>query len=257
MQPRDPNHARGVDVSHYQGDIDWQQVKDSGISFAFIKATEGVYFTDDKFADNLQGARDAGIATGAYHFMRATSVDDAIAEADYFVDEINLNGGFSLLDLPPVLDAETVAGNSGEEITAMCRAWVDRVAEVTGRQPILYTYPSFADQYLDESLSDIPLWLANYGVDQPQDRAGWTHWTFLQYADDGEVPGIDGPVDLDEYEGSVEDLAVTGYQMSAEDANKIIAFLSAAYFCTEDTEARDEFHRLANEMRKASGQPEE
>jgi lysozyme len=246
----------GVDVSHYQGDIDWGQVKDSGISFAFLKATEGTTFIDDTFVQNLQNARAVGIKVGAYHFMRATSATEARKEADYFISLINDNGGFGVLDLPPVLDVEIATADTKQQITTIVRAWIRRVNNITGRQPIIYTYPYFADQYLDVSLSDIPLWLANYDVDQPADRAGWTHWTFLQYSDKGEVPGIQGNVDMDEYEGTVEDLE-GGVRMSAEDANKIIAFLSAAYDCTDSDDARAEFHRLANELRKASGQPEE
>jgi lysozyme len=226
----------GVDVSHYQGDIDWEQVKDSGISFAFMKATEGTTFIDDTFAPNLQNARAVGIKVGAYHFMRATTTTEARQEADYFISQIHANGGFEQLDLPPVLDVEIATANTKQQITAIVRAWVERVNNLTSRQPLIYTYPYFADQ--------------------PKDRAGWTHWTFLQFSDKGQVAGIQGNVDMDEYEGTVEDLE-GGVRMNAEDANKIIAFLSAAYDCTDSDDAKAEFHRLANELRKVSGQPEE
>jgi lysozyme len=246
----------GIDVSHYQGDIDWGQVKDSGITFAFLKATEGTTFVDDTFSQNLQNARSVGIKVGAYHFMRAASASEARREADFFIEQIRANGGFELLDLPPVLDIEIAVADTKSQISAIVRAWVNRVIRIAGRQPLIYTYPYFADQYLDASLNDIPLWLANYGVDQPKDRSGWTHWTFLQYSDKGQVPGIQGNVDMNEYEGTVEDLE-GGVRMNAEDANKIIAFLAAAYECTDSEDARAEFHRLANELRKVSGQPAE
>jgi lysozyme len=250
MQARNSSNAIGIDVSHYQGDIDWPTVAASGISFAFLKATEGTTYVDDYFAANVAGARAAGIKVGAYHFLRAETLEEAVQEAQHYLDTVD---GVGELDLPPVLDVEVVT--DAVNMSAICRAWTDRVREVTGQQPIIYTYPYFADQYLDASLSDIRLWLANYDVNQPNDRAGWTHWTFLQYTDKGQVPGIRGNVDMNEYEGSVEDL--NGYQMSPEDANKVISLLSGAYGATTDDEAKEEFHRLANELRKASGQPEE
>ncbi|MCR8645236.1 glycoside hydrolase family 25 protein [Paenibacillus sp. N1-5-1-14] len=253
MQARDNSHARGIDVSHYQGTIDWAKVRASGISFAFIKATEGTTYTDSKLAANLAGAKAAGIKVGAYHFCRAGIPGDAEKEANYFIQVLNSLGGIAKWDLPPALDIETT--NNATNLTRTCQAWLSRVQATWNVQPLLYTYPYFAKSYLDASLGNVPLWYANYGVNQPADVAGWTRWQFLQYSDSGTVPGIVGPVDMNEFDGSEDELM--GYELSVDDANKIIAFLSAAYNATSIPAAQDEFHRLANELRKASGQPEQ
>lgn len=225
MQSRKKGNSIGIDISHYQTISDWQTVKDSGISFAFLKATEGSYSTDNTFQSHLEGAKSVGIYIGAYHFCRATNPESAVKEADFFIETINNAGGFSILDLPPTLDIETNEGANGDNISAICRAWINRVKEAAGKQPILYTYPSFADQYLDKSLGDIPLWLANYNS-EINDHAGWTEWLFLQYEDSGSVPGISGHVDMDEYNGNIEDYVkqINGTQEDDEDMDKVLDY---------------------------------
>lgn len=253
MQSRNPNNARGVDVSHYQGDIDWQQVREAGYCFAYVKATEGSGMVDDMLINNVIEAQAAGLVVGAYHFLRATTIVAAQREADAFLAAIS---GLQL-DLPPVVDVETIEGLTPYDIAGVARAWIDRVKSETQLQPVIYTYPAFAQNHLDDGrFADVPLWYAYYSESPPPtDVAGWSRWTFLQTTDNGRVPGIAGPVDLNQYEGSEFDLI--GYKMSKDDAEKIIAYLSASYGATQDQEARAEFHRLANELRKASGQQEE
>jgi lysozyme len=256
MQSRNADDARGIDVSHYQGNIDWLQVKNAGISFAYIKATEGSSLVDDMFQVNVTGAKNAGIAISAYHFSRASDENTALIEANFFIQTVNQVGGFHLFQLPPALDMETETGGSMASITAAAHAWLNTVNTASGRTSVIYTYPSFADNYLDNSLSNVPLWLANYNNDQPANHAGWTKWTFLQYTDQGSVPGINGTVDINEYAGKVSDLL--GSFISPEDANKIIPFLAAAYSAIPNApDAQSEFHRLANVLRVASGQPQQ
>ncbi len=202
MQARSPNNARGIDVSHWQGDIDWTKVKAAGIAFAFVKATEGQTIVDKKFAANLKDARAAGVLVGAYHFCRAKNVAAAQEEADHFIGAINMVGGFDLLDLPPVLDIETKEGGIKANITAVCHAWLEKVTAATGKTPLMYTNSDMAAKYLDKSLASYPLWLAHYGVSQPSDAGGWSGWTFFQYSDAGNIPGISGSVDMNEYCGA-------------------------------------------------------
>jgi lysozyme len=254
MQARNVNNAQGIDVSHRQGHIQWQKVKASGISFAFCKATEGTSFNDPLFIENVQLAKKAGISVGGYHFLRATTAAQGVEEANHFIAGVQKAGGFNVLDLPPVVDTE-VAGNTVEAITA----WIARVTEVTGKQPIIYTYPSFIDEHLDASLANVPLWFASYSESQPKDRGGWKKWMFLQYSDKGQVPGITGAVDLDEYDCSAgpfssNTVAIDSLPMSVQDANEIIPYLSAAYKTAQTQEQKTNLHRLANELRKLSGQ---
>src|SRR5436853_6426864 len=104
--------TKGIDVSHYQGNVDWPTVKSSGVvDFSFIKATEGLSVQDSQFAANWQGARSAGLLRGAYHFFH--SADDAIAQVKYFLNCVKSAGGFLPGDIPPVLDFENSSLDSG------------------------------------------------------------------------------------------------------------------------------------------------
>lgn len=206
MQARRIRNSQGTDVSHWQGEIKWDLVKKGGISFAFIKATEGVDYQDSKFSKNLKEAKAAEILAGAYHFCTPSSVEDAVNEAGHFINVITKYGGFGVLDLPPVIDIEKNQGLTREQVSKIVRAWVEKVKAETGIQPVLYSYTYFIREYLDESLRDIPLWLAHYDIKQPPDSSGWKSWLFLQYTNKGQVGGINGHVDLNEFNGSQSEL---------------------------------------------------
>lgn len=203
MQTRSSNDALGIDVSSYQGSIDWPTVKKAGISFASIKATEGTNITDNMFATNYADAKRAGILRGAYHFARP-SEGPAVDQANHFLDVVNAAGGVD--ELPAILDVEDNGGLSPQALTSWVQSWVDTVKSVTNKTPLIYTYPYFAETNLETTLSNLPLWIAEYGVSQPQNVNGWTSWTFWQYSDTGTVNGITGNVDLDVYNGSVTQL---------------------------------------------------
>jgi lysozyme len=208
MQARNPDNPQGIDVSQHQGDINWSQVVESEKSFVFIKATEGATVTDTKFDFNYREAKNAGLYVGAYHFAYPESNDDAILEADYFIDTVINAGGFKG-NLPPVLDLESNPGRLNKEgLSEWARIWMEHVWEKTGIQPIIYTYLDFGQRSFNDSLGEYPLWFARYGVQEPEDCAGWSSWAFLQYANDGVVPGIYGKVDLNEFDGSMEELEV-------------------------------------------------
>lgn len=205
MQAIDMSNAKGIDVSNYDTNVDWAKVKAAGYSFAFIKSTEGVTFVDQEFSRSYSNARANSIITGPYHYARP--YNDAIKEADFFVDTVRSFNGFQNGDLPPVLDIESNAGLGRAEIVRWCRTFINRVKDRTGLQPMLYTYLYFAKDYLDESLGDVPLWFARYGVNSPEDVAGWSKWTFLQYSDTGAVDGVNATaVDLNFFYGDETEL---------------------------------------------------
>jgi lysozyme len=222
LQSRNLRNSKGIDISHYQTISNWNAVKDSGISFVIIKSTEGSGVIDSSFQSHLNGAKSVGMKVGVYHFCRAKDIQSAIQEADFFISVINSVGGFGVLDIAPALDIETPEGASRDNVVAICRAWVERVKQASGMQPLLYSFPSFADQYLDASLADIPLWYAYYNADQPSDKAGWSQWTFMQYSEKGHVPGIDGFVDLDEYSGDIDNY--NGHLEDEFDMDKILDY---------------------------------
>ena len=192
--------TRGVDVSHWQGAIDWRAVESGGVSFAFVKATEGATFTDPAFAANWSGLAGTRIVRGAYHYFRPGA--DAAQQAAHFLRTAPV-GAF---DLPPVLDVEVTDGMDGATIARGVRTWLDAVSRATGKRPIVYTYPSFWNAHLSTQFIDAPLWIAHYRVGAPLVPSGWAGWAFWQHTDDGRVAGVSGPVDLNLFNGTSADL---------------------------------------------------
>jgi lysozyme len=191
-------NIRGLDVSHYQGTIDWQSVAESGIAFAFIKATQGTTNFDPHFQANWSGAKAAEVLRGAYHFYEPGV--DPHQQAVTFLSAVQPEPG----ELPPVLDVET-PGQASEIISGI-EVWLSTVEHAIGKIPILYTSPGFWSGLGVSSFGRYPLWIAEYGVSAPKIPEGWATWTFWQDSENGSVPGIDTPVDLDLFQGTLQDL---------------------------------------------------
>ena len=201
----------GIDVSHWQNDIDWREVRRSGVRFAFIKATEFPdrkisLFTDNKMAQNIKGATENGILWGAYHFFR-THIDP-LTQAEAFCDTV---GDFNCL--PPVIDLEA-AGSKGERLNHKVSQFLLEVKKITGRTPLIYTSGGFWRSYMaNERRSHTdwarkyPLWIAHHTQQWPAPLYPWAGWEFWQYSDSGKLPGINTNVDLNWYNGSFDDLS--------------------------------------------------
>jgi lysozyme len=193
--------VQGIDVSDHQGTVDWNAVLQAGRFFTFIKATDGITWTDPEFAANWSGAKAAGLLRGAYHFYETN--DDPADQARNFLSAVQLEPG----DLPPVVDIEvTKSGQSAAQIVKDLQTWLDLVEQATGRVPILYTNPRYWDSLGTSAFGRYPLWVAEYGVSSPKLPAGWTSWTFWQFSESGTVAGISGSVDLDIFNGDLADL---------------------------------------------------
>lgn len=181
---------KGIDVSHYQGTVDWSAVAAEGIRFCFLKATEGTVDVDPMFHDNWKGAAAAGILRGAYHFFRPGQ--DAGRQAEHFLSVVPQDPDA----LPPALDIEVTDGAGAAEIQAGIHTWVQTVGAAAGRSPILYADAPFWKEQVKADFSDYPLWLACYG-EQPEVPPPWQDWTFWQHASNGGVRGVPARVDLD------------------------------------------------------------
>lgn len=193
---------QGIDVSHYQGSVNWADVKSSGIAFAFAKATEGITVVDSEFDTNWAGINAAAIIRGAYHFYIST--DDPEAQAENFLKAV---GSLAPGDLPPVLDIENYSGDYGtSSLAENVQTWLDAVQEGLQRRPMIYTGPSFWDTYMTSEFGAYPLWVAEYGVSQPKLPIGWSAWTMWQSTRNGVVQGVAGNVDLDVFAGSNDEL---------------------------------------------------
>ena len=204
----------GIDVSYWNAGIDWPKVRATGQRYVFTKATEGDYYSDTTFDNNWFGAKSAGLLRGAYHFYRCNV--DAKKQADYFINYVKSMNDDG--ELPPVLDLETNDGQKKEKIIPAVKIWLDRVEAAFEKRPIIYSGQYFLQDYLSEAgggppkwAKDYPLWLAQYPnnyVDgsKPFLPRGWFNWTFWQYSERGRLNGINANVDLNVFNGSLEDL---------------------------------------------------
>ena len=192
------SYAKGVDVSHHQGDVDWAKVGNA-VDFAFIKATEGTSYVDEKFERNRAAAHKAGLIVGLYHFGHPDN--DPHEEADHFLRTV---GDLHPHELPLVLDIETHDTRTPAATQNWCHAFLARLEEVTERKPIVYSYPAFIESQLGSALTLYPLWIASYRAEPSFTR--WSKWLFWQTSSDGAVPGIAGRCDVDVFNGTVEEL---------------------------------------------------
>ncbi len=190
----------GIDVSKYQGEIDWPRVKAAGIVFAFARVSDGVNVLDERFADNFVAMKRNGIRRGAYQYFRASA--DPLAQADLFVTTVRR---FGRPDLPLVADVETDDGQPPEVVRANLKRWLRRVDRRTRRRPLIYAPPSMG-AILAGRFAGYRLWVAHYEADCPTLPDGWRRWTFWQHSSHGRVDGINGDVDLDHFAGSMSRL---------------------------------------------------
>jgi len=199
------DHLIGVDVSHHQVAIDWSAARAAGVSFAFIKATEGVTVTDPAFAERWRDAGRAGVARGAYHFF--TFCTPGRAQAEHFVAVVPVEAGA----LPPLVDLELGGNCSARPSVTQLEGELGEFLRVVeprfGQAAILYVTEDFQAQYgavtagrelFVRELFAGPAWLSG------------RRWLFWQFHDGGHVEGIEGPVDLDAFGGSAEELRGLG-----------------------------------------------
>lgn len=200
--------VRGIDVSHYQENIDWQRLRNANmgsdpVSFVIIKATEGVSLMDDYFNENFYQSRRNGLIRGAYHFL--TPDVSAKKQAKFFLRQVHLEEG----DLPPVLDIEDerkwlASGKNKKQIQRMALDWLEVVEKHYGLKPIIYSSYRFRRDILDDKrFNEYPFWMAQYYVSAPANDIEWAFW---QHTDCGKLSGISGSVDCNVFKGSREEL---------------------------------------------------
>lgn len=195
--------VHGLDISHYQGNIDWHELRQNRLSkfplhFLFLKATEGGDYIDSTFTRNFDKAYEHGFIRGAYHFYSPNT--DPMKQADFFIRTVDLKPG----DLPPVLDIEVRGKKNKEELQGALKIWLKRIETHYGVKPIIYASYKFKMKYLNDSVfNTYPYWIAHYYVDSVRYEGKWDFW---QHTDAGRVPGIKPDVDLNVYNGALEEL---------------------------------------------------
>lgn len=188
-----------VDVSHWQGKIDWQKVYDSGIRYAYIKSTQGRELLDDCCHDNVRTARAAGIRVGVYHFFN-TKIP-VRAQFRWFC----ANYQESNMDLRPMLDVETNAGKlSKEQLQDSVRLFMDLCEKKFGYRPVIYSYQIFYNRWLASAFWQETLFLALYREDRAPSTDGKGNAAIWQYSSKGRIPGIKGNVDLSKFHRNLD-----------------------------------------------------
>ena len=200
MQSRNNNNLKGIDVSNWKGNINFKSVKNDGVEVVYIKATEGNYFKDKYAKQNYNRAKEQGLKVGFYHFFRANK--NAKGQANYFIDYLNEIGAVNY-DCKLALDIETTEGVGVRDLTSMCIDFLEEVKRLTGKEVVVYTYTSFANNNLDSRLSSYPVWIAHYGVNTPGANNIWSEWVGFQYSENGNVAGVSGGCDMNEFTNGI------------------------------------------------------
>lgn len=191
---------RGVDVSHYQDEIEWDTVAvHEPLDFAFVKATEGHEYVDSLFCHNWESLQRLGIVRGAYHFFRAYGCGEE--QAENFLTHVEMRPG----DLAPVLDIERTDGMPPEVMREEATVWLNQVEQALHVTPIIYSNQHFYETYLAGYFDRYPLWIARYSDDMPCLENGKC-WSFWQYSNEGCIDGICQKVDLNIFPGTKESL---------------------------------------------------
>lgn len=191
--------AVGIDVSEYQGKIDWTQVRfvenNFPIRFAFIRATVGKDKVDCEFETNWKSSN-ATLIRGAYHYYRPN--ENSLEQAQNFIRNVKLKPG----DLPPVLDIEVIPNEqSMDSLKVGLKRWIKKIEVHYKVKPIIYTNEKFYEAFLQDEFCDYPCWIANYNffVENMQDQ-----WLLWQFTENGTVSGINGNVDVNIFNGTPE-----------------------------------------------------
>jgi lysozyme len=201
-------NIRGVDVSYYQGDIDWPTVHASGVTFAYIKATEGGDYLDSKFQQNWVAAKAAGLQRGAYHFYYLCR--PVREQIDWFEQHVPRDPDA----LPPAIDMEWVPTSkncqvkpSRAKIVADLRLFLESLERHYRKRPVIYATASFHHDVLEGAFDEYPFWLR--AIDGPPgERYGFRPWNFWQYSARGTLPGVNGHVDKNAFAGTQAEWAM-------------------------------------------------
>ena len=195
LSPSSDKIYRGIDVSEWQGNIDFARVKEAGIEIVYIRAGQGFSYKDAQFERNYAEAKRNGLKIGVYHYMTARSVEDAKLQAQFFVSLIS----GKQIDCKLAMDFESFGSLSRTQINEIAVAYMEELKRLSGKEVVVYSNTYDAKYVFNSEVAKEPLWVAQYGVNEPQDNGNWRNWVGYQYSSTGRVSGISGNVDLDRY----------------------------------------------------------
>ena len=190
---------QGIDVSSWQGNINFAQVKNAGIDIVYIKSSEGVSYIDPYFERNYQNAKANGLKVGFYHYVTARTVEEARNQANFFAKVISGKEP----DCKLAMDFESFGNLSVNQINEISKVFLETLQNATNKEVLIYSNSYTARTILSSDLAIYPLWVANYGVSEPGGNDKWNTWVGWQYTSTGRVSGISGNVDRDKFTDGV------------------------------------------------------
>ncbi len=193
MESRNSSNYKGIDISSWQGNVNFKKIKESGVEIVYIKATEGISYVNNYFSSSYKNAKEQGLKVGFYHFFLGGV--DPKAQARHFVNTI----GNREFDCRLAIDIEQTNGLGKTALTSAAIIFLEEVKKLTSKGIVVYTYTNFARTSLDSRLGIYPLWIAEYGVSRPASNPIWNKWAGFQFSSTGQVPGVSGNCDLNEF----------------------------------------------------------
>ena len=195
IEPASSEIYEGIDVSNWQGNINFTEVANSGIQVVYIKATQGTTYVSPTFEQSYQNAKANGLKIGFYHYVTARSEEEARLEAQFFASKI----AGKEIDCRLAMDFEKFGNLNNDEINAIGLAFIRKLEELTQKPVVVYSNAYTARTVWNVEIASYPLWVAEYGVSSPQDNGKWSTYIGWQYTDTGEVSGINGYVDRNKF----------------------------------------------------------
>lgn len=220
---------KGIDVSKWQGTINWDKVAADGVIYAFIRVSDG-FVEDGQFSYNWAEAKRVGVIRGVYQFFRPGK--DPVAQAELLLQRM---GPLGADDLPPVIDVEATDGQTAEVIVQKIHLWVETIEKALGRRPIIYSGRYFwNDNVGTTDFSSYPLWIPAYGPTCPNLPDAWSDWVFFQFSSTGAVSGITGNVDMNQFNGDLAALTAFIASTKVECGNGICEGSETPQSCPAD-----------------------
>ncbi len=189
----------GIDVSYYQGQVEWNKVLTDNVHFVYLKATDGITYTDPMFHENQNTLMNEKALYGAYHFFEPK--DSGVKQAENFLAQVKIHKNM----LAPVLDIEITQGVDKELLKKHVREWLETVSKKFDCKPIIYSYSSFYEQNLGTDFVDYPVWIADY-TKKPDPLKGEPQFIMWQHSDHGDIVGINSMVDKNWFFGNYKNL---------------------------------------------------
>lgn len=198
LLPAESGWQEGIDVSQWQGDVDYAQVAAAGIRVVYIRSSLGGSYVDPYFEQNYQRAKAAGLSVGFYHYVTARSASQARYQAQFFVNTVRGKD----FECKLAMDFEDLTGLSKEEANQIGLAFISAVEELSGKEAVVYSDAYNAGAVFGGELTNYPLWIARYGS-LSSVTANWPSWAGWQYSNQGTIPGISGFTDRDRFTGAM------------------------------------------------------